>query len=239
MLFSTFVWGATALVSTAAAEAATKPKLSTSTGFYIRVHVNQKITDGDPYDVDKSYVSLFRQPSDFDRQMAQCSVQDDTDAAIFYLNGTAAEVKANKATLVTDFKHNQPNGAGTIQEPFSLNWYNESTTTSEARVYFTYQYKYGVPGYATISAVRPGVVVIGPQRFYQTFWSHAHHATAVLGRIDVKDGKADDEQYKVVLIPECADLPPPKAPTGSSHKYAVEVQCYEDLDKGDWSIFNI
>lgn len=194
--------------------------LSTSKGFTLVVNVTNPETDFTP-SINLNTLSTIHDGAG----MAVAGIYPDS-ARVWYMNGTAAQVEEQKATIISD--------GGTPPFPNGLRIPEPEKDVSMLRV----DVGTGYPGVQLPGAsdaaetylIGPGagsyVVCLEPLEYY--------HGQEFLVLEYAKEGKVPKGCAEVNLLPQCAVLEPLPEGALSSHEFAQEVKCYDDVASIEW-----
>lgn len=203
------------------------PPTSTSQGFYLVVNVTDPSTDFDP-PINNQYVNSIHVGAALNLVGVTPS-----PGRIFYQNGTVEEVRYGQSTVITD--------GATPPSPFglTLNPDEGSDVVSTARL----DVGFGTVG-VVLSRFPDPYTYLLPQTFLacNEEVDYYHQEMIIIKRSDFTvndDGTIDynvpDNCAAVRLLPECTELNELPDDAYSSHEFAANSQCYEDVSELVWS----
>ncbi|KAH6987738.1 hypothetical protein BKA56DRAFT_477955 [Ilyonectria sp. MPI-CAGE-AT-0026] len=230
MIASTILFGLLSL--TAASPVSTRagktkyPETETSKGFKLVVNVTDPSRDFKP-SIQNTFVTSIHTGAG----LALVGVIAG-DGRIFYQNGTEKEQEDSRATIITD------GGTPLTPSGLKLTQDSKSKTLSTAHLDFGL----GTPGVQLSSSKTYSFVL--PETYLAcneslAYYQGQYFITIKQAKITKhKDGSTNRNIPKhcipVRLVPECAELESLPKGSYSSHKYALESQCYKDVSKIKW-----
>lgn len=218
------------------------PPLSSSNGFRLMVHV----VKGDTYTrvlIEGEFLQIY--PDRYKHNVQRLRVDGDRNPKarpnpnkVFYLNGTAEDVKRGTTTLVLDgVRYTNPNNdSQTVQSPMSMLISPPDPYDDTRSVNLTYGI--GTKGVKLSPASDP-LSYLTPDTWGIEFESEAHIGWTILqGRaLNPPPGSYQDPTV-IRLIPECAQLDQLTPGSESNHDFAQTVRCYDDTQSIDWAQYD-
>lgn len=153
---------------------------------------------------------------------------------VFYLNGTAEDWRYSRTHVLTD--------GGTPPFPFGLGIVDPSGDVPLNISSVVVNAGSGTPAkLANFPEPVPALVNVlgwGSWVACDRYVRPANAVLTVLGYVYAKNGEVHPEIpegcAKVTLLPQCAQLPELPEGSISSHEFALEVKCYENVVDADW-----
>ncbi|KAK7430316.1 hypothetical protein QQZ08_003064 [Neonectria magnoliae] len=231
MIASTILLGLLGLTTASPVPAAAaKPKYpveETAKGFKLSVNVTDPSRDFHP-SIQNSFVTSIHTGAG----LALVGVIE-KGGRVFYQNGTAKEHREGRATVITD------GGTPLTPSGLKLTKDSKSKTLSSAHLDFGL----GTPG-VQLSSTKAYSFLL-PETYVACNESLAYYRGEYF--ITIKQAKITKHSdgsvnrnipkhcVPVRLVPECAELETLPKGSYSSHKYALDSQCYNDVSKIKWS----
>ncbi|KAM5342373.1 hypothetical protein ACJ41O_013339 [Fusarium nematophilum] len=205
------------------------PPRSTSKGFKLVVNVTDHSRDFDP-PIHNSFVTSIHTGAG----LALVGVIE-KGGRIFYQNGTREERQNGQATVLTD--------GGTPLTPSGIALEKESKTLYGT----TLNFGPGTPG-VQLNALDDPYTYLLPETFVACsekldYYQGKRFIVIKQARITIDEN--DEIQRNIPkgcapvrLVPECAELEELPKGSYSSHKYALNSKCYEDVSKIKWKQYS-
>ncbi|KAH7311252.1 hypothetical protein B0I35DRAFT_357321, partial [Stachybotrys elegans] len=196
------------------------PTTSTSQGFHLVVNVTNPELDFES-PINNFYINSIHVGAGLNLVGVS-----DYPGRIFYQNGTAEDIRYGRGTIISD--------AGTVPLPYGISL----TADDESEELFTARMNagFGTPGLSLSRFPEPYVFVLFEQYVAcdeALDYYHGKHFV-IIKRIPY-GGSMPDNCIPVRLLPQCTKLNALPEGSWSSHEFAANSACYDDVSALEWT----
>ena len=212
------------------------PPTQQSKGFRLIANVTDPSTDLDP-PVNACVFTGYHTGARFNEAVATDDVEG---GLIFYQNGTAEEIRYNRGDTISD-GGSPPFPWGIIVE--EQGGYDDGSKEASVSV----NAGGGTPGveltifpepYSYLTGTAPGTYAICPREipYYNQVFNVIRWTNDVFNNDTAQyEHTVPEDCVAVRFLPQCAELPELPEGSQSSHEFAADSRCYEDVSAIDWS----